>query len=254
MVEHLHLSRNDGSSTDPQVAVYGNSTYVVWQDNSTGNDEIYLKMSPAGKADFGRTFNLSRNNASSTDPQVTVYGNSTYVVWRDNSSGNDEIYLKMSPAGKADFGRTFNLSRNNASSTDPQVTVYGNSTYVVWRDNSSGNDEIYLKMSPAGEADFGRTFNLSRNQWNSTDPQVTVYGNSTYVVWQDNSSGNDEIYLKMSPAGKADFGRASNLSRNDGSSTDPQITVYGNSTYVVWKDTSTGAIAFSIKSITSVTS
>ena len=91
-----------------------------------------------GTRDFGRVFDLSRNNASSTDPQIAVDGNSTYVVWQDNSSGNDEIYLKMSPAGKSDFGRIFNLSRNNASSTDPQIAVYGNSTYVVWQDNSSG--------------------------------------------------------------------------------------------------------------------
>ena len=94
-----------------------------------------------GTRDFGRVFDQSRNNANSTDPQIAVYGNSTYVVWQDNSSGNDEIYLKMSPAGKSDFGRIFNLSRNNASSTDPQIAVYGNSTYVVWQDNWSGEIE-----------------------------------------------------------------------------------------------------------------
>ena len=189
-------------------------TYVVWKDNSTGNDEIYLKISEAGKAKFGRLFNLSRSNGSSTDPQVAVYGNGTYVVWKDNSTGNDEIYLKISEAGKAKFGRLFNLSRSNGSSTDPQVAVYGNGTYVVWKDNSTGNDEIYLKISEAGKAKFGRLFNLSRTNGISTDPQVAVYGNGTYVVWKDNSTGNDEIYLKISEAGKAKFGRLFNLSRH----------------------------------------
>ena len=49
-------------SSDPQIATYGNSTYVVWKDDSNGNDEIFLKVSTAGKAEFGRLFNLSRNN------------------------------------------------------------------------------------------------------------------------------------------------------------------------------------------------
>jgi hypothetical protein len=87
---------------------------------------------------IGEISDILDSNASSTNPQIAVYGNSTYVVWQDNSNGNDEIYLKMSPAGKSDFGRIFNLSRNNASSTNPQIAVYGNSTYVVWQDNSRG--------------------------------------------------------------------------------------------------------------------
>src|SRR5215204_6061340 len=211
IVEVLNSRDFNAISVDPQIAVYGNSTYVIWRDNSTGNDEIYAKISPAGKVDFGRTFNLSRNNGSSVDPQIAVYGNSTYVIWRDNSTGNDEIYAKISPAGKVDFGRIFNLSRNNGSSVDPQIAVYGNSTYVIWRDNSTGNDEIYAKISPAGKVDFGRTFNLSRNNGSSFDPQIAVYGNSTYVIWRDNSTGNDEIYAKISPAGKVDFGRTFNL-------------------------------------------
>jgi hypothetical protein len=135
------ILNTEGLIGDPQIAVSGNSTYLVWEDNSTGNDEIYLKLSPAGRA-----LNLSRNNGSSSDPQIAVSGNSTYVVWKDNSTGNDEIYLKLSPAGKSDFGRMFNLSRNNGSSSDPQIAVSGNSTYVVWKDNSTGvGDEIYSR-------------------------------------------------------------------------------------------------------------
>ena len=98
------------------------------------------------EAGIGEISEILDSNASSTDPRTAVYGNSTYVVWQDNSRGNDEIYLKMSPAGKSDFGRVFNLSRNNASSTDPQIAVYGNSTYVVWQDNSRGTTEYNFDL------------------------------------------------------------------------------------------------------------
>ena len=87
----------------------------------TTPDEKEGGLVPLIDASIMDVFSSGDYNASSTDPQVTVYGNSTYVVWQDNSTGNNEIYLKMSPAGKADFGRTFNLSRNDGSSTDPQV-------------------------------------------------------------------------------------------------------------------------------------
>jgi hypothetical protein len=70
-------------------------------------------------------------------------------VWKDNTDGNDEIYLKISEAGKTKFGKLINLSRNNGSSTDPQIAVYGNSTYVVWKDNSNGYpDMLFEALKP----------------------------------------------------------------------------------------------------------
>ena len=101
-----------------KIATYGNTTYVVWQDDTNGNNEVYLRISPAGTSDFSRIFNLSKNVGNSTDPQITTYGNTTYVVWQDDIDGNNEVYLKMSPAGKSAFGRIFNLSRNIGNSTE----------------------------------------------------------------------------------------------------------------------------------------
>ena len=236
----FNLSRNDGNSSEPQIATYGNSTYVVWKDDTDGNNEIYFRISPAGKSDFSRIFNLSRNDGNSSEPQIATYGNSTYAVWKDDTDGNNEVYFKISPAGKSAFGRIFNLSRNDGNSSEPQIATYGNSTYVVWKDDTDGNNEVYFKISPAGKSAFGRIFNLSRNDGNSSEPQITTYGNSTYVVWKDDTDGNNEVYFKISPAGKSAFGRIFNLSRNDGNSSEPQIATYGNSTYVVWKDDTTG--------------
>jgi hypothetical protein len=147
------LSKNNGSSSDPQIAVYGNSTYVVWKDNSKGNDEIYLKLSTAGKDRFGKLINLSKNNGSSSDPQIAVYGNSTYVVWKDNSTGNDEIYLKLGTAGNDKFGRLINLSHNNGSSVDPNIGIDEpeENVYVIWEDSTEGLPELQFKASLDGK-------------------------------------------------------------------------------------------------------
>ena len=91
------------------------------QDYIDGNNEVYLKMSPAGESAFGRIFNLSPNIGNSTYSQIVTYGNTTYVGWQDDIDGNNEVYLKLSPAGKSAFGRIFNFSRNIGNSTDPQI-------------------------------------------------------------------------------------------------------------------------------------
>ena len=180
--------------SEPKIAHSENDIYLVWNNITSENTEdIFFRLSLDGGHTFGASENLSNIPGNSTDPQIATYGNSTYVVWQDDADGNEEIYLKISPAGKSGFGRIFNLSRNEGNSTDPQIAIYGNTTYVVWQDDADGNEEIFLKTSPAGKSGFGKIFNLSKNEGNSTDPQIATYGNSAYVVWQDDTNGNGEI-------------------------------------------------------------
>ena len=47
-----NISSSIGDSQFPQIASEGNKTFVVWQDNTTGNNEIYLKRSTDGGISF----------------------------------------------------------------------------------------------------------------------------------------------------------------------------------------------------------
>ena len=76
----------------PHISIVNYNTFVVWQDNGPGNDEIFIRKSANGGIAFGNTTNLSNNNASSISPQVASFGNNTFVVWQDNRTGNDEIF------------------------------------------------------------------------------------------------------------------------------------------------------------------
>ena len=220
-----NLSNNNASSISPQVASFGNNTFVVWQDNSPGNDEIFIRKSANGGITFGNTTNLSNNNASSISPQVASFGNNTFVVWQDNSTGNDEIFIRKSANGGITFGNTTNLSNNNASSISPQVASFGNNTFVVWQDNSTGNDEIFIRKSANGGITFTGKKNLSNNTGFSTSPQILAFGNNTFVVWQDNRTGNDDILLRKSANGGVTYGGKKNLSNNNASSISPQVAV-----------------------------
>src|SRR6476660_10040645 len=87
----------------PQHSILEKSIILVWQDNSTGNDEIYLRKSSDGGITFGNATNLSDNVGDSQSPQIQALGNITFVVWQDNSTGNDEIYLRKSSNSSTNF-------------------------------------------------------------------------------------------------------------------------------------------------------
>src|SRR5215203_3767548 len=84
----------------------------------------------SASADNGTTFNgienLSNNDGRSDKPQIAAVGVNVYVVWRDNSSGKDQIYFKRSSDTGNSFNTTENLSNTNGSSTHPQITATEN--------------------------------------------------------------------------------------------------------------------------------
>ncbi len=235
-----NMSNNAGDSQFPQIESEGNRTFVVWQDNTTGNNEIYLKRSTDGGVSFDAKKNMSNNAGDSQFPQIESEGNRTFVVWQDNTTGNNEIYLKRSTDAGVSFDAKKNMSNNAGDSQFPQIESEGNRTFVVWQDNTTGNNEIYLKRSTDGGVSFDAKKNMSNNAGDSQFPQIESEGNRTFVVWQDNTTGNNEIYLKRSTDAGVRFVAKKNMSNNAGDSQFPQIESEGNRTFVVWQDNTTG--------------
>ena len=70
---------------------------AVWQDRIAGNGEIYYKRSLNNnneQAIFKDTRNLSNTEGLSECPSIAISGNTSYVVWEDDTYGNHEIFFK----------------------------------------------------------------------------------------------------------------------------------------------------------------
>ncbi|HEX5893180.1 MAG TPA: sialidase family protein [Nitrososphaeraceae archaeon] len=200
-------------------------------------DYTLLSAQPTYAQSFGNLTNLSNNTGFSSNPQITTFGSNVYVVWRDNSSGNDDIYFKRSSDTGNSFNTTKNLSNTNGSSTDSQITATGNNAYIVWSDTTTGNGDIYFKSITDNGTTLSFPENLSNNDGRSDEPRIAAVGSNIYVVWRDNSSGNDDIYFSSSADNGTTFSSPKNLSTNlDGPALFPQVEAIGNSVYVAWQD------------------
>ena len=198
---------------------------------------LFLSSQAVHAQSFGNLTNLSNNSGFSSTPQISASGSNIYVVWRDNSSGNDDIYFSESADNGTSFSTIENLSDNSGRSDEPQITAVGSNIYVVWRDNSSGKDQIYFKRSSDSGNSFYPTEDLSKNNGSSTNPQITAIGDNVYTVWSDTTTGNGDIYFKSSADNGTSFASSKNLSRNlNGTAHFPQLKATGNNVYVVWQD------------------
>jgi hypothetical protein len=168
--------------------------FLVFVNSSTTPLQLSLLFQPAHAQLFGNLTNLSNNTGFSSNPQITAFGSNVYVVWRDNSSGNDDIYFSASADNGTSFNSIENLSNNIGQSDNPQIAAVGDNVYVVWSDNSSGRDQIYFKRSFDKGNLFYPTEDLSKNNnGSSMNPQITAIGNSVYIVWSDTTTGNGDI-------------------------------------------------------------
>jgi hypothetical protein len=235
-VDMMNLSNNAGSSFEPNIAVYDKNVYIVWRDNTPGNNEIFFRASNDNGSTFNEIINLSNNAGISDSPRIAASDNNVYVVWRDRSPGNDEVFFSASDNNGATFSRPVNLSNNAGSSFEPNIAVYDKNVYIVWRDNTPLNEDIFFRASNDNGSTFNNVINLSSNAGISDSPRMVVYDKNVYIVWRDNTPGNNEIFFRASNDNGATFSGLVNLSNNSITSDSPHIAVYDSNVYVVWQD------------------
>jgi hypothetical protein len=148
-------------------------------------------------------------------PSGIVNVSKAYVVWVDNTPGNNEILFRASQG----LG-TINVSNNTGNSFNAQIAVVGSNVYVTWIDGTPGNFDILFAVSTNNGTSFGTPINLSNNTGNSVNPQIAVVGSNVYVTWQDSTPGNNDIFVITNAQ---PFGIPVNMSNNPGNSLIPQI-------------------------------
>jgi len=237
------LTSNSGNSDYPAIAVNGANVYVTWGDDTSGNAEIYFKRSTDGGATWLATKRITFNSGSSGYPDIAVNGSTICIVWEDGTTGNFEIFFRRSTDGGATWQAAKRITNNSGSSYVPRIAISGANFCVVWEDDTPGNYEIYFRKSTDGGATWQSAKRLTNNSGSSYYPDIVGYGSYLYVVWDDVSSGNDDVYFRRSIDGGASWQSQKRLTNNAGVSEYTAIAVgglLGSDLYVVWEDDTPG--------------
>jgi hypothetical protein len=234
------ITNTAGHSYYPSIAVNGSNIYVVWEDETPGNSEIYFKQS----ADRGTTWTankrLTKNALASWSPVVAVVGPNIYVAWDDYTPGVQEIFFKRSSDGGITWTKDKQLTNNPGSSVFPAIAADGSNIYIVWADAEFGGVDIFFKRSNDAGATWTPSMRLTYNAGGSFYPAIAVDGSNIYVVWEDNTLGNYEIYFKRSSDRGVSWTPNKRFTNNSGDSRSPAIAVDGFNVYVTWNDITPG--------------
>ena len=217
---HSYLKNAVTRVLHPQISPEENHILLVWQDNSTGNQEIFLRKSVDGGITFGDVINLSKNNASSISPQIESFGNNTFVVWQDNSTGNQEIFLRKSVDGGIKFYDPKNITQLNVQNEGGPIvndtnlkveivetgidfptsmTFLGPDDILVLEKNKgtvrrilNGNiiDKPLLEVNVASQEERGMLGIATSKQESKVDNKQTIY---VFLYYTENKSKNGHL-------------------------------------------------------------
>jgi hypothetical protein len=240
----INISKNNGTSELAQIAAEGNNVYVVWQDNTNGNYDVYYTYSLDKGKSFKPIQNLSKNNGTSELPQIAAEGNNVYVVWQDNTNGNYDVFLKSSTNG-IKFTDIRNLSKNNGTSELPQIAALNNDIYVIWKDSTNGAGSISVKHAQI-ENSTKLKFDYSNNLFSNGsifEPKIISGHNFTYGLWTSKLNDSNVNVLKFYPLKLFDYSDniipLTRLSSQDNIA-NVSAYVYDTDTYLVWENSKVG--------------
>jgi hypothetical protein len=105
---------------------------------------------------FRGLINLSNEPNYSFEPRISATGNNVYVVWNDNTEGDNDMYFARSTHNGTTFEDVINLSQEaEGISGLPQIAASDrDNVYVTWPDKGPGNPNIFFCKSN----DRGNTF------------------------------------------------------------------------------------------------
>jgi beta propeller repeat protein len=104
---------------------------VVWQDNRSGNWDIY-----AYDLNSSREMQITNNQANQTHPDV----DNGIIIWQDDRNGSWDLYAHDLKAKKERA-----ICTDVGNQTQPRIRT----GRIVWTDDRSGDRDIYLCKSPA---------------------------------------------------------------------------------------------------------
>ena len=190
--------------TFPKIAANADEYYISWnkknnKDNQKEKTELlFIKGHEISNKIhlLDKLTRLNMDNIDGGESQVAASLDHVLISWTSNLPADKKyVYTKISSNDGNDFGNTIHLATSNNSSNVENIMT-NDTAYFVWQDNIYGGQDIFLKTSRIIGTNPGEGINLSNNSGISECPSITISKNGLHVVWEDDTTGNHEVFYK----------------------------------------------------------
>lgn len=236
------VSQNSMGPYHVELAAEGQSVYIVWNsfDKEMRNTILLSKSDDAGKT-FTELREIGTGDTE-TFPKIAADADEYFVTWDKENDNDTEILFIKGHKNYNKIHNVTNLSKLNDEGIDggeTQVAANADHLLVSWTSNMPVDEKhVYIRSSINNGNDFGNSVRLS--SINSSNVENIIIDGNSYIVWQGNIYGNQDIFFTKSNLNGTSNDKPINVSNNTGISECPSITVTRNGIHMVWEDDTTG--------------
>jgi hypothetical protein len=237
---------NPNKQSRPELAVEDDGTvHVVWEDERSGDWDIYYAHSTDGGLTY--TANLLLTTINKTDwqnnPTIDVDSSGiVHVAWEDNRDGNWSVYYASSADG---FASNTKVSEDTLPGNQWSAALRVGDTgtiHVAWE----GGSDIYYARSTDGGLSFGSSILINDDGGTASQGKASIaveVGGIVHVAWEDTRNSDSDIYYARSTDDGLSFG--TNVRINDDLTTEgqgtPSVAVEdGEFVHIAWADARDG--------------
>jgi len=230
--------------------------HVAWQDDSSGNLDIYYKNS----ADFGQTWSplkrLTWTEYTSAQPTIAVdSNNSIHLAYYEQTTYSTEIFYRRSTDGGSSWSPPSRLTYTPGTSAQPDMVIdSSNVIHLIYLDDSNPLDvtEIFYTSSSNGGVTWSAPLRLTYTLDYSLLPALAVdAGDNLHLVWRESSPGNWEIFYKYMSQATKNWTPAKRITWTSTPSNVPDVCADSNNkVHIVWLDDAAGGDDLYYKSST----
>jgi hypothetical protein len=189
---------------DASLAWGGSKYAVTWTDLRNSNQmDVFATVLNASGGIVAHDVVICNESHTQVVPNISwSQGAGKFVVvWEDGRLSGDAIYASSLTTSGTPSSNTLLVS-GSSDIIHPALADSGSGLGMVWDDGRDGNDEIYFaRINASGSSKIGSDVRLTNDAGNSWYPRIVWTGAEYGVFWQDDRSGNNEIWFQRVGAG-----------------------------------------------------
>lgn len=234
-----------------RVAYDGSNFLVVWEDTRSGlTKDIYARqVSPTGNVLGQKDIAVSTATHNQQQPAVVCQSGTCLVVWEDGRFSSGGIFeggiygARVDLVGNILDSTGIAIAKSQGTKEMPDVTGDGTKFMVVWKDDSSGNGDIYgARLGAKGTLLDTTGILLSSHTGIDDQPRVAFDGKNYFVVWSAMVTVNqwDIRGARVSTGGTVLDVSDIAIASSTYAEISPAITLWGSGMMVTWDHQESG--------------
>ena len=239
-IEGIQLSNDHLSDRDltfnQSMAWTGTEFGVAW-DNSF---YIYFSRITSDGMTAGPETRISDHASTQLDPSIAWNGDEFGVAWQDGRDGEPQIYFTRLSGDGTRLGSDIRISDGSDPAQHPSIFCIGNEYGVAWEQYVDGeNLELFFTLLSRDGTRSGGVLRMTDAVGISQCSSMIWTGAKTCTAWEDDRTGNKEIYFAGLESDATRIQEDVNVSNSPEDSAVPSMAWNGEEFGVVWSEGAT---------------